>query len=143
MVTVVFPLRPIALAELQILVLAHLRAHHGAVAVFEFGRHPHDLRIESADALRGPRRHLELDIGDAERDASETRGIRLIAAHPIAPGTGCLDVVVALAERKRGAVELLCDRREPIEQGVAARDDDPGMAAQHLWHAAWQMKLAA
>ena len=59
--------------------------------------------------LRGPDRHLELDIGDAERDAPEARGVRLIAAHAIAPGTGRLDIVVMLAERERGAVELLGD----------------------------------
>src|ERR1700676_5332978 len=106
MVAVEFRLRPVGLAELQILVLGHPSARHRAVAVPEFGRYPHELRIEGANALRGPDRDLELDIGNAERDAPEARGVRLIAAHPIAPGTGRLDVVVVLAERESGAFEL-------------------------------------
>src|ERR1019366_8621071 len=143
MVAVVIRLRPIDLAELEILVLAHLRARHGPVAVPKFGLYPHDLRIEGADACRGPGRYLELDIRDAERYASEARGIRLMAAHAIAPGTCCLDVVIVLAERERGTVQLVGDRREPIEQGLAAGDDDPGMAPEHLRLAARQMKLAS
>ena len=38
-------------------------------------------------------------------------GVRLIAAHAIAPGTGRLDVVVVLAEGELGALELLGDAR--------------------------------
>ena len=68
------------------------------------GGYPHDLRIKGADAFHGPGRYLELDIGDAERDAPEARGIRLMAAHAIAPGARRLDVAVMLAERERGAV---------------------------------------
>src|SRR3982074_1958137 len=143
MVAVVIRLRPVGLAELEILILRHLHARDRSVAVPEFGGYPHDLRIEGANALRRPGRYLELDIGDAERDAPEAGGIRLIAAHAIAPGTGGLDVVVVLGERERGAVQLLCDKCEPIEQGLAARDHDPGMAPHHLRLAARQMKLAA
>src|SRR4029078_11603963 len=84
-VAVIFALRPIGLAEQQLLALSGLHARDGADAVPEFGRHSHDLRIESANPLRASDRHVELDIGNAERDASETRGVRLIAAHAIAP----------------------------------------------------------
>ncbi len=143
MVTIEIALRPIGLAELQILILSHLRARDSAVAVLEFGLYPHDLRIEGANAFRSPGRYLELDIGDAERDAPEARGIRLIAAHAVAPGTGRLDIVVVFAEPERGALELPGDGREPVEQRLAARDDDPGMAPQHLRIAGRQMKLAA
>src|ERR1700736_3220450 len=106
MVTVIIGLRPIGLAELQILILSDLRARHRTAAVLEFGWYPNDLWIEGANAFRGPLRHLELDIGDAERDAPEACGIGLIAAHTIAPGTCCLDVVVVLAKRERCAVQL-------------------------------------
>src|SRR5450631_2209963 len=117
MVAVIIRLRPIGLAKLQILVLTHLRARDLTVAVAEFGLDSHDLGIEGADALRGPGRYLELDIGDAEHDAPEARGIRLIAAHAIAPRTCCLDVVVVLSESERGALQLPGYGREPVEQG--------------------------
>src|SRR5260370_21327437 len=128
MVAVVIRLRPIGLAELQILVLGHLHARHGAIAVRKLGGHPHDRWIERANAWRGPDRDLEFDIGDAERDAPEARGVRLIAAHAIAPWTGRLDMVVVLAKRERRTVELFVDRCEPFEQRLAARDHDPGIA---------------
>ena len=93
--------------------------------------------------LRGPEGDVELDIGDAERDAPEPRGVRLVAAHAIAPGTYRLDMVVVLAEGEGGAGQFGGDGGEPLEQGLAAGDDDAGMAAQHLRRAARQMKLAA
>src|SRR5450432_841245 len=106
MVAVIFRLWPVGLAELHILVLAHLDAGNGAVAVPKFGGKPNHRRIKSANTLRRANRHVELDIGDAERDAPEPGGVRLIAAHAIAPGTGRLDVVVVLAEPKFGAFQL-------------------------------------
>src|SRR5690349_3198637 len=106
MVAVIIRLRRIGLAECQILVLADLGARHGGTVVRELGLDPHDLRIEVADALGGPARHVELDIGDAERDPPEAGAIRLVAAQAIAPGTDGLDMVIMLAERKRGALEL-------------------------------------
>src|ERR1700682_2269844 len=109
MVAVVIRLRPIGLAELQILVLGHLHARHGAIAVPKFSGHPHDLWIKGANAWCGPDRDLEFDIGDAERDAPEARGVRLITAHAIAPWTNRLDMVVVLAERERRTVELFGD----------------------------------
>ena len=51
-------------------------------------------------------------------------------------------MIVVLAECERGAFELLRDRGQPREQRLAARDDDAGMAAQHLRPAVRQMKLA-
>src|ERR1700692_687554 len=116
MVTVIVRLRLIDLAEQEILLLSDFHPRHGPIAVVKFGGHCHELRIEGANAFRGPDRNLELDIGDAECDAPETRGVRLMAAHPIAPGTYRLDVVVVLAERKFSAVQLLRDGREPVEQ---------------------------
>ena len=89
-------------------------------------------RIERANGLGRADRHVELDIGNAERDAAEARGVRLVAAHAIAPGAGRLDMVVVLAERERRALELACATGEPREQRLAARDHDAGMAAQHL-----------
>src|ERR1700722_13066514 len=124
------------------LVVAHLHGRDGGIAVPEFGRHPHDLWIKLANAFRGARRHLELDIGDAERDAPEARGVRLITAYAIAPGTRRLDMIVVLAKGKFRAFQFLRDRGETVEHGLAARDEEPGMAPQHLRLAAWQMKLA-
>jgi hypothetical protein len=48
-----------------------------------------------------------------------------------------------LAKCERRAFELPGDRGEPGEQRLAARDDDAGMAAQHLRVALRQMKLAS
>src|SRR6201991_2433320 len=132
MVAVVIRLRPVGFAEPEMLVLAHLHMRDGAVTVPQLSRHSHDLGIEIANALRGADRHVELDIGDAERNAPEARGVRLVATHPVAPRARRLDIVVVLAEGKRGALELVGDGCEPAQQGVAARYDDPGMAAPHL-----------
>src|SRR5262245_43231380 len=120
MVAVVFGLRPVGLAEVQLLVPAHLDARHGAIAGAEFGGHSHDLRIERTDARRGANGHIELDIGDAERDAAETSGVRLMASNAIAPWAYGLDIVVVLREFERGAFELPGDRGEPRQQRLAA-----------------------
>ena len=72
-------------------------------------------------AFAVPDRHVELDIGNAERDPSEAVGIGLIDAHAIAPGAGGLDVIIVLAEGEGGAFELLCDRGEAVEQGLRGR----------------------
>src|SRR4051794_18916072 len=117
MMAVIVRLRPVGFAEPEMLVLAHLDMRDRAVAVLQLGRDAHDLGIERANTLCGADRHVELDIGDAERDASEPRGIRLVAAHAIAPWAYRLDMVVVLAERKRGALELFGDGCEAAEQG--------------------------
>ena len=54
-----------------------------------------------------------------------------------------IDVLEDLADALLHAVEFPRHQREPVEQGLAARDDDPGMAAEHLRLAARQMKLAS
>src|SRR5437868_13136643 len=101
MMPVVLRLGPFGLAELHVLILADLDPRHRGVAVEEFGLHPHDRRIEGADRLRGAGRHVELDIGNAERDAPEARGVWLIAAYPVAPGADRLDMVVMFGECER------------------------------------------
>src|SRR5207248_4389628 len=143
MVAVVIRLWPVGLAELQILILAHFRTRHGVVTAFHLSRDSHHLGIESENGLCGPDRHVELDIGNAERDAPEAPGVWLVAAHAIAPRAGRLDIIVVLFEGEAGALELFGDRREAPEQGIAARDHEAGMAAQYLRLATWQMKLAA
>src|SRR5947207_12370236 len=120
---VVIRLRGIGLAELQILILSDLHARQGAVAVVRFGWHSHEFWIEGANAFGGPARYLEFDIGNAECDAPEARGIRFIAAQAIAPGTCHLDVVVVLAERERGAAKLLCDRSEEHTSELQSHSD--------------------
>ena len=51
-------------------------------------------------------------------------------------------MIVMFAEPERGAFQLLFDRRQPFQQGLAARDHETGMAPHHLRRPAWQMKLA-
>ena len=135
-------LRPVGLAELQNLILADLDPRHGVITVQELCRHPHNLRIEGADRFRGACRHVELDIGNAERDAPEARRVRLIAAHAVAPGADRLDMVIMLGECERRSFQLLRNGCEPRQQRLAAGDDDAGMPAQHLRRAIRQMKLA-
>src|SRR5438093_12315526 len=110
MVAVEIRLLAVGLAELQVLILADFDPREGAVAVLQEGRGSHDLRIESANGFRSPHRYLELDVGNAEIDRSEARRIRLVDEQPVAPGTCCLDMVVALAERKGGAFQLASHR---------------------------------
>ena len=142
MVAVVIRLWPVGLAELQILILAHFGTRHGVVTAFHLSRDSHHLGIESENGFCGPDRHVELHIGNAERDAPKTPGVRLVAAHAIAPGAGRLDIIVVLAEGEFGALELFGDRRQPGEQRPAARNDQPDMTAQHLRPAVRQVKLA-
>src|SRR5215475_12060834 len=115
MVAVEIRLRPIGLAELQVLLLADFDARDGAVAVLQGSRDSHDLRIESANGFRSPHRYLELDVGNAEIDRSEARRIRLVDAQPVAPGTCRLDMVVALAECEGRAFQPGTHRRQPLE----------------------------
>src|SRR5262245_18427282 len=105
----VIRLRAVGFAELQILILAGLDARHRAFAVKHFSPTAHDRRIECSDRIYRPDRHVDFDIGNAERDASEARGVRLVAAHAIAPWTDRLDMIVALAESKCRAFQLLRD----------------------------------
>ena len=136
-------LRLVGLAELQILVLADLCPCHDTVAIHDGGGNAHDFGIEPADRLSRAARHVEFDIGHAERDAPEPLGVRFKAAQAVAPGANGLDVIVVFAIAERGAFQLGRDRGEPREQRLPSGDHDCGVAAQHLWPAARQMKLAA
>src|SRR5215510_808705 len=140
---IVFRKRPVGLAEDEILVLADLDPSGGAVGIGDGRGRTDHRRVESRDAARGADRHVELDIGHAERDASEARKVGLVAANPVAPWAGRLDVVVMLREGEPGALELLAHRGKPIEQRRAAGDDEAGMAAQDLRLVGRQMELAA
>ncbi|MBA7480156.1 hypothetical protein ES707_15603 [subsurface metagenome] len=141
--TVEVGMLPVGLAELQILLLADFRAGDGAVTVLERRRDSHDLGIEGRDALRRSERHVEFDIGNADRNRSEARFVRLIDTHPVAPGAGRRDMVVVLAIAKGGAFQFGRHRCKPGEQGLAAGNDEGRMPAQHLRLAAGQMELAA
>ena len=83
-----------------------------------------------------------LDIGNAEIDAAEAGGVRLVQADGVAPRAGRLDVVVVLGEVELGVGEPRLHRGEPLEQRLAALDDDAGLAAQHLRLAGRQVELA-
>ena len=72
------------------LVLADGDLRGGAVAVHHLRRHVDHLLVEIRDALGGADRHVELDIGDAEIDAAEARGVRLVQADGVAPRAGRL-----------------------------------------------------
>ena len=136
-------LRRVGLAELHVLVLAHLHARERAVAVLHLRGRAHDRRIERRDRFRAADRHVEFDVGDAERDAPEALGVRLVAAHAIAPRTGRLDIIIVLAEAEFRPLELAAYPREPVEQRVAAGDHQPGMPAHDLRRTGRQMELAA
>src|SRR6185369_16114988 len=97
-----------------------------SVAVCKRGLDPHDLGIEIANAFCAPLRHVEFDMGNAERDPPEAGGIRLVAAHAIAPRTDRLDMVIVRAECEGGAVELWAHRGEALEQRRAVRHHDGG-----------------
>src|SRR5262245_62018306 len=97
----------VGLAEQQLLVLADLDARDRAVAVRDLGWRADHLRIEAGDAFGAADRDVELDIGEAKRDAAEARGVGLVAADAIAPGAGGFDVIVVLGEGEARAVELL------------------------------------
>jgi hypothetical protein len=58
-------------------------------------------------------------------------------------GAGRLDVIVGLGEVELGVGELRLHGGEPLQQVLAAFDDNPGLAAQHLRLAARQVELAA
>lgn len=120
MVAVVIRLRSVGLAELEVLVLAHLRPRHGAVAVVELSGYSHDLGIEIGDRLRSADRDIEFDIGNAERDTAEPCGVRLMAAYAIAPRAYRLDIIVVLAEGESGAGQFWSDGGKPGQQGLAA-----------------------
>ncbi len=132
----------IGLSEHQILVLADFDARGRAVAIgHSRGRADHR-GIEGRNPARSADRHIELHVGHAERDAAETRDIRLVAANAVAPRAGCLDEIVMLAEAELGTLELLAHRSKSIEQRRATCDDEPGVTAQHLRFVGWQVELA-
>ncbi len=125
-------LRRVGLAELQMLVLAHQGAGERTVAVLHLRGRSEDRGIEIRDAFRGADRHVELHVGNSERDAPEARRIRLIAAHAIAPRARRLDIIVVFGKAELRAVELRLHARQAIEQRVAALDDEAGVAAHDL-----------
>src|SRR3954453_2501285 len=86
----------VGFAKLQVLVLAHQGPRHRAVAVLHLRGRSEDRWVEGRDRLCGPDRHVELDVRYPERDAPETRHVRLVDAHAVAPRTDRFDVVVVL-----------------------------------------------
>jgi hypothetical protein len=129
--------------EDEILLLADLHRDRRAVAVRKLRRRTDHAAIEGADPLCRSDRHVELDIGNAEPDAAEACGIRLVHAHAIAPRAGRLDEVVVGLKPEFCIGEFLLDRREPLQQRLPSLHHDAGDAAQHLRLAARQVELAA
>jgi hypothetical protein len=136
-------LRTVGLAKLHVLVLAHLDAGERAIAVLHLRRRSHDGRIEIRNAPGGADRHVELHIRYPERNTPEARRVRLMAAHAIAPRTDRLDVIIVLGKAEFRAVEFRAHLGQAIQQCIAARDHQSGMAAHHLRRSGRQMKLAA
>src|SRR5277367_563412 len=102
----------------------------------------HDLGVKAGDSVRGLRRHVELNVTDAQRDRTET-SIRLVAAILVAPRAGRFDEGFIFMEVEAGAVELFARLAQPLQQRAAIRYHESGVAAQHLRFAARQMELAA
>jgi hypothetical protein len=86
------------------------------------------------DAFRGPDRHVELDIGNAERDAPEARGVRLVAAHAVAPRADRLDMVVVLVPgaMQRVALAKRCFAEPGPRFLRVASNRGPGSAAHRF-----------
>src|SRR3954451_3705565 len=104
-VLIVVRQRAVGLTEHEILVLADLDARGCAVTVGHGRGRANHRGIKGRNPARRADRHVELYIGHPERDAAETRAIRLVAANAIAPWASRLDVVVMLREAELGAFE--------------------------------------
>src|SRR5215469_12153165 len=84
----------VGFAEEEALPEAGADARCAAVAIFlDLDRRVKDLAVEARDAVRGPLRHVELDIGHAEGDRTELVGLRLVEAEAVAPRAGRLDIL--------------------------------------------------
>ena len=122
------------LGEIELLVAAD--AYRGA-ALLRLRRRAHHLRVEARDAVGRARRHVEVDVDDAELDRAELRR-RRVAAHALAPRAGRLHAALLLREGKlvrqlrHDALHLLAGVLQALRQVVEARDDEAGRAAQHL-----------
>src|SRR5262249_32839137 len=89
----------VELAEVPVLLLAHLHAGLADVSALDHGRkRAHDLAIETRDAVRRAGTDVELDVGHPQHDAAEAGLVWRMNVDAVAPGADRLHAVVAFAE---------------------------------------------
>src|SRR5207245_10706359 len=131
------------LAEVPVLSLANLHAGFANICGVDDARErAHDLAIETRDALRCTRAHVECDVRHAQHDAPETALIWRMHVDAVTPRADGLDAVVAFAEIELGSFQRLAQLGQTVEQRGAVRDDQAGDAAKHVGLAGRQMELA-
>src|SRR5207248_3579628 len=80
-------------AEPELLLMADADASGAARAVaLQLGLRAEQLLVEFLDALGGPGRHIEFEIGHAEIDRTKPLDIRAMHIEPVAPRAGHRDV---------------------------------------------------
>src|SRR5262245_19089146 len=133
----------VGLAEVPVLLLAHLHAGLADVCALDHGRErAHDVAIETRDAVRRAGTDVELDIGHPQHDAAEAGLVRRMNVDAVAPGADRLHAVVAFAEVEFRSFQRLAHLRQALEQRGAVRHDQAGDAAQHVGLPSRQMELA-
>src|SRR5262249_31932271 len=136
-------LRRIGLAEVPVLLLAHLHAGFRRVSVLDDGRkRAHHLAIETRNAMRGAGTDVERDVRHAQHDTAKAVRVRRMHVDAVTPRADRLDTIVAFAEVELRSFQWLAYLRQAIEQRGAVRDDQSGDAAQHVRLPGRQMKLA-
>ena len=120
------------LAEHELLVVADggVRRHR-AVGPADCGQRAHDLTIELSDAVRSTNRHVELNIGHAERDRPEPL-VGRVAAEPVAPWASRIDVVIVHRKVELSAVERLAHAFKTQGEPVEVRCHQADAASEHL-----------
>src|SRR6476620_2849822 len=111
-VAVIRLLRLFCLAEVPVLLLAHLYSSLAAVSVLDHRRErAHDIAIEAGDAVRGAGAHVEFDVRHPQHDTAEAVLVRRMDVDAIAPRADGLDAVVGFAEVELGPLQRLAHLR--------------------------------
>ena len=117
-------------------------ANAPAVELARVGLGADDLAVKPRDTVGGPHRHVEFDIRDAKRDATEPF-IRRKASDAISPRTPGLDEPFLLDEIEARPFQPFANSSQPPDQRLAIRHHDSGVTAQNLRLIGRQMELAA
>src|SRR6266568_2471820 len=133
----------VGLAEVPVLLLAHLHAGLANTCALDHGRErTHDVAIETRDAVCRAGTDVERDVGHPQHDAAEAGLVRRMNVDAVAPGADGLDAVVVFTEVEFRSLQRLAHLRQALEQHGAVRHDQPGNTAQHVGLPDRQMELA-
>src|SRR6516164_1550998 len=123
----------VGLAEVPVLLLAHLHAGLADVCALGHGHErAQDIAIETRDAVRRAGTDVEFDVGHPQHDAAEAGLVWRMNVDAVAPGADRLHAVVAFAEVEFRSFQRLAHLRQALEQRGAIRRDQPGNPAQHV-----------